>query len=241
MRVIRVRDAADARLGEVGIRHRLLIGRHASDSVILWEFGRLAQLVERLLYTQVVAGSSPAPPIAQPRSESGSRSSSNSKEATATAALWVPLVPICAQSTRASMRVPASRQCAPDVITDTVFAAVAVRPQAQVRKSVAKRGIPSSALISPVQVTPAGREHAIFPIGPGVRDCGALPQGAQRLTPRPGRLPARPSEGCNVHPELRCSESKRGTTRGENAAAELSAVFGQRRRTPPCDAGDHSR
>ena len=26
-------------------------------------FGRLAQLVERLLYTQVVAGSSPAPPI----------------------------------------------------------------------------------------------------------------------------------------------------------------------------------
>jgi len=112
------------------------------------------------------------------------------------------------------MRVPASRQCAPDVITDTVFAAVAVRPQAQVRKSVAKRGIPSSALISPVQVTPAAREHAIFPIGPGVRDCGALPQGAQRLTPRPGRLPARPSEGCHVHPELRCSESKRGTTRG---------------------------
>jgi hypothetical protein len=31
-----------------------------------YPFGRLAQLVEHLLYTQVAAGSSPAPPIAKP-------------------------------------------------------------------------------------------------------------------------------------------------------------------------------
>jgi hypothetical protein len=34
--------------------------------VILSRSGRLAQLVEHLLYTQVAAGSSPAPPIARP-------------------------------------------------------------------------------------------------------------------------------------------------------------------------------